>query len=458
MFKIPIDGPSAATIRRIAEIIASEGGRAYLVGGWVRDRIIDPEQAPEDADIEVFGIAPEKLREVLTNNFKCNLYGKSFQVIGLSEHNIDVAIPRRELKTGSGHTDFDVQGDPDMSLAEAAARRDFTINSIYARIPDGLIEDPFDGMVDIKSKTLRHTTNRFTEDPLRVLRAMQFSARLGFRVHEDTVALSRTLTQENLSRERLFDEWKKLILKGNDFQLGLGFLKDCDWLRFYPELQALDNCEQDPKWHPEGNVWTHTLHCLNAFAKIRTGDEWEDLVIGFAVLCHDMGKPKTTIVENDRIRSPGHARQGVEIARAFLLSLTNHKHLIAEVLPLVKDHMTPFEFHQNKAGDSAIRRLAGRVKRIDRLVKVATADKGGRPPLPWKFPLPEGEWLLARAEELAVKDSIPKAILQGKHLLKIGHQPGPQLGQILKAAYEAQLDGKFKDVEGGLEWIRDRDS
>jgi tRNA nucleotidyltransferase (CCA-adding enzyme) len=92
------------------------------------------------------------------------------------------------------------------------------------------------------------------------------------------------------------------------------------------------------------------------------------------------------------------------------------------------------------------------------LVKVATADKGGRPPLPWKFPLPEGEWLLARAEELAVKDSIPKAILQGKHLLKIGHQPGPQLGQILKAAYEAQLDGKFKDVEGGLEWIRDRDS
>lgn len=451
---IPIHGPAALPCRKISELVTAEGGRTYLVGGWVRDALLDPAQTAPDADIEVFGVSPETLRKLLTRNFRCDLYGKTFQIIGLRDHKIDIAIPRRERKTGNKHTDFEVEGDPDMTVEEAAARRDFTLNAIYARLPDGLLEDPFGGIADLRAGILRHTTERFSEDPLRVLRAMQFSARLGFDVHPDTTALCRSLTQDGLSKERLFDEWKKLLLKGQDFHRGLGFLKDCGWLRHYPELEALDQCEQDPQWHPEGNVWIHTLHCLNAFAKHRTGDPWEDLVVALAVLCHDFGKPATTLRKDGRIRSPGHAKAGVQIARSFLHRLTDHKQLVEEVLPLVHDHMTPLEFHHNGAGDSAVRRLAQRVRRIDRLVRVATADKGGRPPLPWKTPIPEGQWLLERAEELAIKDRAPKPILQGRHLLKQGHQPGPPLGAILKKAYEAQLDGEFKDLDTARQWLR----
>ncbi len=454
MDAVRIEGTNANPCLRIAELVKREGGHAFLVGGWVRDTLLNVRKAEVDADVEVFGVPPGKLLKILTSSFSCDLYGKSFQVIKLKDHPVDVSLPRRERKTGGRHKDFETVGDPDMSIHEAAARRDFTVNAIYARLPDGKIEDPFQGVEDLENKILRHTTERFCEDPLRVLRAMQFSARFGFRVHPETVALSRSLTQDGLSSERVFDEWKKLLLKGTNYTLGLGFLKDCGWLQFYPELEALDGCEQDPEWHPEGDVWVHTLHCLDSFARNRSGDEWEDLVVGLAVLCHDMGKPSTTIHKDGRVRSPGHAREGVEIAGDFIQRLTNQKQLLKEVLPLVKDHMAPLEFFNNQAGDSAIRRLADRVIRIDRLIRVAVADKGGRPPFLQPKSMPEGDWLLERAQALEVEDSAPKPILHGRHLLEFGFKPGPDLGRILKAAYEAQIDGAFENIDGALAWVR----
>ena len=452
---VEITGLAADPCLRIAELVGREGGTAYLVGGWVRDALAEDCEESPDADVEVFGVEPGRLVEILTDNFKCDLYGKSFQIVGLRGHNVDVAIPRRERKVGHGHTDFVVQGDPFMSIEEAAARRDFTINAMYARLPDGKIVDPYGGAKDLGQKVLRHTTQRFVEDPLRVLRGMQFAARFRLEVAPETVELSRKLTQEGLSPERLFVEWKKLILKGKDFFCGLEFLKDCGWVQFYPELEAMVGCGQDPEWHPEGDVWTHTLHCLNAFAEIRTEEEWEDLVVGFALLCHDMGKAEVSEEVDGRIRSPGHAKAGVPLAEGFLRRMTNQTQLFNEVLPLVKDHMAPYEFYK-KAGNAAIRRLAGRVKRIDRLVRVATADKGGRPPKPWIRPIPEGEWLMEKAGELEVKDSAPKPILQGRHLMELGVEPGPEMGRLLKAAFEAQLDGDFGDVEEGKEWVRRR--
>ena len=439
--------------RRIAELVSKEGGTAYIVGGWVRDALIDGGEVSPDMDVEVFGVKPERLIQLLTENFRCDLYGKSFQIVGLRDHGIDVAIPRRERKVGSGHTDFLIEGDPFMTVEEAAARRDFTVNAIYARLHDGALIDPFGGIQDLRKQVLRHTTERFTEDPLRVLRGMQFAARFDFEVCEETIQLSKTLTQEDLSPERLYVEWKKLILKGKNYFAGLEFLRKCGWLSFYPELAALVDCQQDPTWHPEGDVWVHTLHCLNAFAQIRTGEEWEDLVVGFAVLCHDLGKAVTSEIRDDRIRSPGHAKAGVEITRTFLERMTNQKDLIEEVLPLVRDHMSPYELYE-KAGNAAIRRLAGRVGRIDRLIRVATADKGGRPPMPWIRPIPEGEWLMQKAEELSVQDQAPKPIMQGRHLLELGLSPGPEMGKILKDAFEAQLDGDFGNIEGGMKWLR----
>jgi tRNA nucleotidyltransferase (CCA-adding enzyme) len=261
--------------------------------------------------------------------------------------------------------------------------------------------------------------------------------------------------------ERLWEEWKKCLLKGQQIGDGLRFLQACGWLQYFPELDALVGCPQDPKWHPEGDVWVHTCHCLDAYAAHRTGDEWEDLVVGLAVLCHDMGKPDTTFTAEDgRIRSPRHDVLGVPVAERFLQRLTRQKKIFEEVLPLVEQHMRPLALYRDGAGDSAIRRLAARVKRIDRLVRVAHADKNGRPPIqPDGFP--EGKWLLDKTTELAVQDNAPKPILLGRHLIELGIKPGPHFGQLLDRAYEAQLDGAFSDEASGRDYLKrqlDRDS
>ena len=220
---IPIHGAAAEPAQKIAELVTSHGGSAYIVGGWVRDALLDPKQQNTDLDIEVFGIQPDELHNILRTNFRCDLYGKAFQIIGLRDHNIDIAIPRRERKTGVKHTDFEVEGDPDMTVEQAAARRDFTVNAIYAKLPEGLIEDPFAGVLDLRAGILRHTTERFKEDPLRVLRAMQFSARLGFDVHPETIQLCRSLSHRDLTQERVFQEWKKLYLEEWTSTEDLGF-------------------------------------------------------------------------------------------------------------------------------------------------------------------------------------------------------------------------------------------
>jgi tRNA nucleotidyltransferase (CCA-adding enzyme) len=281
---------------------------------------------------------------------------------------------------------------------------------------------------------------------------MQFIARFNLKPHPQTLSLCKGISMENLPSERLFEEWKKLLIKGNNLSAGLDFLKDCNWLKYFPELHTLVGCEQEPEWHPEGDVWVHTLHCMDAFARERTGNEWEDLVVGFAVLCHDLGKPMTTVIgEDGRIRSPLHEPRGEQPTRTFLSRLSNQVELHEQVVPLVRRHLTPRTFYKDQASDGAIRRLANKVKRIDRLVRVAAADIAGRPPRNDEFP--EGPWLLKRAEELKVKDSVPKPIILGRHLIQKGMKPGADFGPILKKCFEAQLDGRFDDLISGLDFL-----
>jgi tRNA nucleotidyltransferase (CCA-adding enzyme) len=281
---------------------------------------------------------------------------------------------------------------------------------------------------------------------------MQFIARFELTPLPETVEICKSMNMEDLAPERIFEEWKKLILKGINLSDGLNFLKNTNWVRYFPELAALIGCKQDPEWHPEGDVWVHTLHCMNAFAKERTGDSWEDLVVGFAVLCHDLGKPSTTkIDDNGRIRSPMHEPLGEEPTRSFLSRLTNQVDLHEQVVPLVKRHLTPRTFFKDQASDGAVRRLARKVGRIDRLVRVAAADIAGRPPRNDDFP--EGPWLLERAEELKVKDSEPKPIILGRHLIERGFSPGPEFSPILEQCFEEQLEGTFKDLNGGLSFL-----
>jgi tRNA nucleotidyltransferase (CCA-adding enzyme) len=278
---------------------------------------------------------------------------------------------------------------------------------------------------------------------------MQLSARFELTVAPETVTLCQTLSQDGQPSERLWAEWKKLLLQGVKPSIGLHFLRHCGWLRFYPELAALQDCPQDPAWHPEGDVWIHTLHCLDWFAAERTGDEQDDLIVGLGVVCHDFGKPHTTIEEYGRVSSRGHESEGEVPTRRFLERLTNRQDVIDEVLPLVSYHLRPSALFDAKASDSAVRRLARQVKRIDRLVRVARADHAGRPPKPFDG-FPAGEWLMTRAKQLEVDCRTPTPLVMGRHLLELGVQPGPDMGRLLDDCYEAQLDGTFATLEEGL--------
>jgi len=431
----------------IARELKAEGGHALLVGGCVRDAIL--KLSPKDLDMEVRGLQPDHLRNILAKHHGLDEIGKSFGVLKLKGVEIEVSLPRTEAKLELGHKGFSVDVDPHLPFPKAAARRDFTINAIGLDPLTGELLDPHGGAKDLDARILRHVGPAFVEDPLRVLRGMHFAARFDLTPAQETIELCRTIDLEGLAPERIFDEWKKLLLKGKTISRGLNFLRETTWLRFFPELEALVDCHQDPEWHPEGDVWIHTLHCMDAFAEKRIDDEWEDLVVGFGVLCHDLGKPLTTRTdENSRIRSPKHESKGENPTRSFLERMTNQKDLPEEVVPLVRRHLTPRTFYKDNASDTAIRRLARQVVRIDRLVRVAEADMAGRPPKSAKFP--EGKWLLDRAEKLRVKDAAPQRIVLGRHLVERGMQPGPGFSPILEECFEAQLDGAFNDLDGGL--------
>ena len=468
-------------VKVVAELVKRAGGRALLVGGCVRDGLLG--LSPKDFDIECFGISGPDLQRALETEFELDFVGISFGVIKLKHLEIDVAMPRRETKLGLGHRAFGMEYDPTLTIEEASARRDFTVNAIYKDPLTDEVLDPWNGRADLEKHILRHVSSHFAEDPLRVLRGMQFVARFDLTPAPETIEVCRGMTPEGLAPERLFGEWEKLLVQGVKISKGLNFLRDVGWVKYYPELERLIGCKQDPEWHPEGDVWNHTLCCLDAFAAsrqqnclisglgdclikgsslqsnnqtIKQSNNADDLIVGLAVLCHDFGKPACTSYDpvKKRIRSLGHDEEGVGPTLAFLRRFTNEERLLKEVPPLVRLHMRPFAMWRDKSSDGAIRRLAAKVVRIDRLIRVAAADDAGRPPFPSEpGPL---KWLAEQAERLRVADSAPKPIVQGRDLIALGMKPGVEFGRILKSAYEAQLDGKFNDLKGGIEYVNEK--
>ena len=444
-----------AAVESIAGMAEAAGGRALMVGGAVRDLLSGAGEV-KDVDIEVFGIEAERLKDMLSSRFAFDPCGVSFGVLKIKHLDIDVSLPRRETKTGSGHKGFLVDSSPGMSVAEAAGRRDFTVNAIYCDPLRGDIEDPAGGADDLRAGVLRHVSAKFIEDPLRVLRGMQFIARFGFDPAPETVALCRSMDIEGLPPERVFGEWEKMLVKGRHVGKGLAFLRDTGWTRHFPELHALIGCRQDPKWHPEGDVWNHTCLALDSFARDRVGDRHEDLTVGLAVLCHDFGKPATTRFVDGRIRSRGHDEAGVAPTLSFLRRLTNEERILREVPPLVKCHMQPFAMWKAKAGNGAVRRLALKVVRMDRLLRVARADDGGRTPdmCGGTSAGADLKWLEDKARELKIAAETPKPILMGRHLMALGFRPSAKFGKWLAAAFEAQMDGAFSDCDGAIAYFR----
>ena len=426
------------------------GGRCYIVGGSTRDALLG--EPVQDFDLEVFGLDGGRVAAVLSERYVVDEVGESFGILKVRELAIDVALPRRESKTAPGHRGFAITTDPHLSIEEATARRDFTINAmLYDPLEDRLL-DPFGGRADLDKRKLRHTSPAFSEDPLRVLRGMQLVARYELESAPETLDLCSQLDGSELARERVFEEWRKLLLLGRKISSGLDFLRTVGWLADHPELEALIGCEQDPEWHPEGDVWFHTLMVLDAYAVDRTGDDWEDLVVGFACLCHDLGKPSTTQRLDGRLRSRGHEAAGEKPTRSFMARLSSQQALVEEIVPLVLHHLKPRQLQQAEASDAAIRRLARKVKRIDRLARVAQADERGRPPLTWENGTAP-DWLLERAAALDVEDRSPQPLVQGRHLIERGLEPGPDFGPLLDRCFEAQLDGAFTSLEEGRTFL-----
>lgn len=442
----PLTGP---VLRTVARRCAAAGGRAYLVGGVVRSALLG--EIPVDYDLEVFGLGDEALVQALQGMGVVRPVGKAFGIYKLGAYPIDIGLPRTERKIGHGHRGFEIQTDPSLSLREAALRRDFTVNALYMDILSGEVIDPLGGLPDLQSRTIRHCSEQFGEDPLRVLRAMQFAARLEARVAPETVELCRSLSPEGLSAERFGAEWEKLLLKGRRPSLGLAFLKDAGWLAWFPELEALVGCPQDPRWHPEGDVWQHTLHCLDALPALRTGNPQDDLTVALAVLCHDIGKPLTTETTESGIRSPGHETAGLGPADTFMERLRISRRVREAVLPLVACHMRPASLYRDQSSSAALRRLANDCERLDLLLLVFRADNAGRPGY-LDDSAAAAQWIQERARALHIEAQKPRPILQGRDLLKQGMRPGPEMGALLRKAYQAQLDGIFTELEAAIRW------
>ncbi|MFH1679411.1 MAG: HD domain-containing protein [Candidatus Eisenbacteria bacterium] len=436
----------------ISRAVAEEGGRALAVGGWVRDRILVPGEPRKEIDIEVFGVLPDRLIEILRPFGRVDLVGRAFGVLKIGP--VDVSIPRRETKIGSGHKGFHIESDPTLTFEEAARRRDLTINAMAEDLLTNEILDPHGGRRDIELRLIRAVDRgHFGEDPLRGLRACRFAARFLFEVEKETADLCRALDLSELAEERLFEEFRAMLLQPRHPSVAFQIMRVVGLTRFFPELETMFDCRQEYEWHPEGDVWVHTLLVLDAAASLRTGVPDEDLVLMFAALCHDLGKPLVTNHEDGKIRSPNHEPLGEAPTRSFLARLTRDKRLVEEVVALVVHHLRPHSLFKGGAGPSAVRRLATKVP-IERLVRHARADHYGRTtPDALARVFPAGDWLLATAKELEVAEHGPRPILLGRHLLERGWEPGPAMGVLLGRAFEAQLDGEFSDLEGALRWL-----
>lgn len=433
---------------------------SYLVGGCVRDALLGLPQ--KDFDVEVFRISYEQLTAALERWGKTDLVGRSFGVVKLKAPSgaiYDFTIPRRDSKVGAGHKGFEIAFDPSITPREAAARRDFTINAVMFDPRANRLLDFFRGAEDLRGRVLRHTTEAFGEDPLRVLRGMQFAGRFNLNAAPTTLALCRRIRQTygELAVERVREEWFKWAAKSTVPSAGLRFLWEAGWIDHYPELRAIVGTPQDPEWHPEGDVFTHTLHCCDALVRLpewRQADEESRIVLALAVLTHDLGKAATTVRAEregrERVISPGHEEMGVAVAEQFLNRIDTPRAIVERVLPLVRNHMA----HLHEPTDRSVRRLARRLvpETIEGLCVLMTADAFGRPPRPPRVP-EMVKVLRERAGELDVRDRAPEPILKGRHLIELGMTPGKNFGEILDAAYEAQLEGAFLDLEGALKWL-----
>lgn len=455
-------------VLELAELVKEQGGRALLVGGSVRDSLMG--KISKDFDLEVYGLEGDVVEEIVGQIGKVSEVGKAFGILKIALGDgvdIDVSLPRTDSKVREGHGGFETETDPYMSIEDAAIRRDFTMNSIYADPLTGELYDPFGGVEDINNRVLKITDpEKFKEDPLRVLRALQFIGRFGLEVDKETITIIQEMAPQlgELSKERVGEEWKRLLLKSEKPSLGLsagmtlGIFSEIN-----PEFPPLAETKQELEWHPEGDVWVHTLMTVDESAKVVQRENLENdkaLTILLASLCHDLGKPMVTEYIDGRIKSLGHEQAGEEPTKRFLSSIGTDNLTRDKVVKLVTHHLIPTMFYIDetvrgrKISDGAIRRLAKRIHpaTIQELVLVSESDHLGRgsfdPEVKEQLLLPDdqfpaGSWLLERARALDVESSRPADLTRGKEWVSLGYKPGPNMGELIGLANDLRDDRGF---------------
>jgi len=431
-------------LESIVEDIAEKGGASYLVGGAVIDSIQG--RAAKDWDIEVYKLSISELEKVLSGYGSPNLVGQSFGIIKLKFEDVeyDFSVPRRENKIGLKHQDFNIELRPDIAPEEAALRRDLTINSMYIDLSSMDIVDPYHGLDDLNSGIIRHTSYKFSEDPLRVLRIMQLLPRKGRVVAPETMDLCRALVNQysTLPAERVFEEWNKLLMKAEKPSVGMDFLADSGWIVHYPELNSLRTTAQNPDWHAEGSVWNHTQMVVDCASLLKQyiPEEWKKPFM-YGALLHDAGKPATTTKD---LKSHGHDQAGVPLAKSFMQRITAEKELADRVLNIVEYHMAPGDLSRSNAKDSAWKRLHNKIP-LNIIAYMSKADAGGRAGSSLNDYHEPSEKALRFFEEYGAEPIPP--VLMGKHLIEAGYEPGPIIGKLLKKAYEIQIEEKIDDEE-----------
>ena len=410
----------------IAGDIRSAGGRAFLVGGWVRDALLGKDC--RDYDIEVYDLTQDELVPILKKYGRTNLVGKAFGVIHLAMKglSLDFSFPRTESKVGYGHRGFVVHTDEKLSFKEAALRRDFTINAMGMELPELTLCDPYGGIDDLKKGLLRHVGPAFVEDSLRILRGVQFASRFALTLSPETVELCRTLTLADLSVERLFEEFKKWLLKPGKPSLGLRAFLDIRLNEFFPEVFPLRD-----SWEDLGEMLDNMENARRALvAEGNALSESQSMEFAFAsFLC---GNPETSL--------------------KFLERITNESHLLKNV-PLLLGAYS--ELPLGIVSDvPSLRRLAVKLDGLKLLCLLVKAT-------PRKFyaaagdaEFPEKLWQVAADFDLL--DIVPQPYLTGKMLMELGVKPGKQMGEIIKQSFELQLDGKIKNVDDAVAWARER--
>jgi len=447
-------------IKKISKILNSKGAKAIIVGGAVRDHFL--KLPVKDIDIEIYGLEKiDELEEILEEYGSVNLVGKSFGILKFTDNSdeYDFSFPRIETKVESGHRGFDISCNGFMSFKEASLRRDFTINAMGYDIEKEEFLDPYGAKYDMREKRLCHINAKtFIEDPLRVYRAVQFCARFGYELSEDTFKLCFGMVEQGmldeLPKERVYEEFKKLLLKSSKPSTGFELMRKLGIVKkYYPELDAIVDIPQSEVWHPEGSVWIHTMLSVDEMVKLKIGEEKYDLKMMFGVLCHDLGKATHTQIRPDRISAIGHELAGVEPTKSFLYRLTNEHDFIKSILSLVQYHMSPSIYFRSGVKDSTIRKLSTKVN-IEELVQVARADFLGRTTEASLSGYYEaGDWLLTKAKELDVYNEPPKALLQGRDLIDLGYKPSKKFKELLDSVYLSQIEGHIHTKEEAILYI-----